>query len=101
MPGIDEGAYARAPLSAGYSMILLWREIRAHLDQVDQPLLLFRSVQDHTVDVTSGEAILAGVRSTDIQEHLLERSYHVATMDYEAEDIFTGSSAFFRRLLER
>ena len=28
----------------------------------------------------------------------LERSYHVATMDYEAEMIFAASSAFFTRL---
>ena len=30
---------------------------------------------------------------------MLERSYHVATLDYDAEVIFDGS-AFFRRLHE-
>jgi carboxylesterase len=28
----------------------------------------------------------------------LERSYHVATLDHDAELIFTSSSAFFQRL---
>jgi carboxylesterase len=99
-PGVDEGGYDRAPLKAAYSMTLMWREIRAQLDLVDQPLLLFRSVVDHTVDPSSGRAILAGVHSSDVQEQLLESSYHVATMDYDAEDIFMGSAAFFRRLLK-
>jgi carboxylesterase len=98
-PGVDEGAYSRTPLRAAYSMTALWREIRRDLDQVHQPLLIFRSVQDHVVDPSSARAILATVASRDVSEQLLHRSYHVATMDYEAADIFAQSSAFFRRLL--
>jgi carboxylesterase len=98
-PGVDEGSYDRTPLQAAYSMTQLWRETRAQLDRVEQPLLVFRSLHDHVVDPTSGRAILASVSSSDVREVLLDRSYHVATMDYEAEEIFTGSSAFFRRLL--
>jgi carboxylesterase len=100
LPGADECAYARAPLSAAYSMTLMWKEVRAQLDRVDQPLLMFRSVQDHVVDYTSGQAIMGGVGSRDLTEQLLHRSYHVATMDFEAEEIFTGSSEFFHRLLK-
>jgi len=97
-PGTDEGSYARTPLQPFYSMTKMWREIRDHLDRVDQPLLIFRSVVDHVVDPSSGQAILAAVGSSDVHEHLLHRSYHVATMDYESDDIFAGSAAFFRRL---
>ncbi|MBA3528603.1 MAG: alpha/beta fold hydrolase, partial [Propionibacteriaceae bacterium] len=75
MPGMDECAYSRAPLSAAYSMTKMWREIRAHLDQVNQPLLLFRSAQDHVVDPSSGKAILAQISSHDVAERVLERSY--------------------------
>jgi carboxylesterase len=39
-----------------------------------------------------------GVRSRDQTYIELQRSYHVATLDYDAEDIFDGSTAFFRRL---
>jgi carboxylesterase len=81
-------------------MTRLWRETRDHLDRVEQPLLVFRSLNDHVVDPSSGRAILASVGSSDVQEVLLRRSYHVATMDYEAEEIFSRSSAFFRRLLK-
>jgi carboxylesterase len=99
-PGVVEGAYDRTPLHATYSMTQLWREIRRHLDRVEQPLLIFRSLEDHVVDPSSGQAILAAVSCSDVHEVLLHRSYHVATMDYEAEEIFAASSAFFRRLLE-
>jgi carboxylesterase len=97
-PGVDECGYGRIPLSAMHSMTGMWAEIRSGLAAVDQPLLLFRSVEDHVVDPTSGAAILAETSCSDIEEHLLVRSYHVATLDHEAEDIEVGSMTFFRRL---
>lgn len=97
-PGVVEGGYHRTPLQAFWSITQMWREVRDHLDQVRAPLLIFRSVTDHVVDPSSGRLILASVSSSDVQEQLLRRSYHVATMDYEADEIFAGSSAFFRRL---
>jgi len=99
-PGVVEGAYSRAPLRPAFSMTQMWREIRDHLDQVSQPLLVFRSVQDHVVDPSSGRAIMAAVSSADLTERLLHRSYHVATMDYDADEIFVGSSVFFRRIMK-
>jgi carboxylesterase len=99
-PGMDEVAYDRSPLRAGFSMTRMWAEIRRELGRVDQPLLIFRSAQDHVVDPSSSKAILAAVSCSDVREVVLERSYHVATMDYEAEQIFAESSAFFRRLLK-
>ena len=41
------------------------------------------------------------MRSTDLTVVSLERSYHVATLDYDAELIFTTSSAFFARLASK
>jgi carboxylesterase len=97
-PGVEEGGYDRSPLRAGYSMTRMWREIRSRLGEVQQPLLIFRSEVDHVVDPSSGRAILASVGSSDVREQLLPRSYHVATMDYDADTIFAGSRDFFRRL---
>ncbi len=99
MPGVTEGGYDRTPLHALYSMMKMWSDVRANLYRIDQPLLIYRSRMDHVVDPSSTRQILASVSSTDVREVVLKRSYHVATMDYEAEEIFTGSSAFFRRLL--
>jgi carboxylesterase len=98
IPNQEELGYERNPLSAMYSQVLLWAEVRRNLDGVDQPLLVYRSIDDHVVDPSSVGLIKVGVRSSDQTYIELERSYHVATLDYDAEDIFEGSVAFFRRL---
>ena len=97
-PGQDEWGYDRWPLRAMYSQTFLWADVRRNLDRVDQPLLVYRSIHDHVVDPSSLRLIKAGVRSSDQTYIELQRSYHVATLDYDAEDIFDGSVAFFRRL---
>jgi carboxylesterase len=97
-PGRDECGYDRLPLQALYSQTFLWADIRRNLHRVDQPLLVYRAIQDHVVDASSVALIKAGVRSRDQTYLELRRSYHVATLDYEAEEIFDGSLAFFRRL---
>jgi carboxylesterase len=98
MPGVPEGAYDRSALHAGWSVTRMWRDIKNNLDRVDQPLLIFKSVKDRVVDELSLKLIKAGVSSRELTVVSLERSYHVATLDYDAELIFTTSSAFFRRL---
>ena len=72
--------------------------VRRDLTRIDQPLLIFRSVHARVVDATSVPKITLGVRSTDLEVISLERSYHVATLDYDDELIFDGSTAMFRRL---
>jgi carboxylesterase len=97
-PGVDECGYPRTPLRALYSQTFLWADVRRNLNRVDQPLLVYQSTNDHVADPSSLPLIKAGVRSSDQAYIELQRSYHVATLDYDAEDIFDGSVAFFRRL---
>ncbi|MGI8459149.1 MAG: alpha/beta hydrolase [Propionibacteriaceae bacterium] len=97
-PQVSEGGYERTPLHAVASLQRFWRHVGPRLRLVTQPLLVFRSVTDHVVDPSSAKTIFATVSSTDVTERLLHRSYHVATLDYDAEVIFAESIAFFRRL---
>ena len=97
-PGQEERGYDRLPLRALYSQTFLWADVRRNLDRVDQPLLVYRAIQDHVADPSSVRLIKAGVRSSDQTYVELHRSYHVATLDHDADDIFDGSVAFFRRL---
>jgi carboxylesterase len=101
MPDVLEGAYERTPLHAAWSLTKLWEEIQRELPRVDQPLLLYRSRIDHTVGPSSLKIIQQRASSTDVTVVNLERSYHVATLDYDADLIFDGSSAFFHRLASR
>ena len=98
-PGQDEVAYSKIPLKAAHSLTGLWRLVKADLAKVSQPLLLFRSATDHVVEPSNSAYILAHVSSTDIHEEVLSDSYHVATLDHDAELIVSDSIAFVRRLL--
>ncbi|MFJ4919292.1 alpha/beta hydrolase [Streptomyces sp. NPDC088725] len=96
--GSEELGYGRVPLQAAYSMTALFRIVDTALPQVTQPLLLLHSPQDHVASPEDSARILSRVSSTDVREVLLEQSYHVATLDHDAELIFEESHAFIGRL---
>ncbi|MDN5727463.1 MAG: alpha/beta fold hydrolase, partial [Propionibacteriales bacterium] len=98
-PGQTEGAYARTPIGGVAEMTRLQAVTRADLTKVTAPVLLFRSVTDHVVDPSSAEVILHTVSSEQVTERLLHDSYHVATVDNDAEDIFAESATFFADIL--
>jgi carboxylesterase len=97
-PGSVELAYDRVPMKAAYSLSKLWLTTRGDLDKVTQPILVFRSTEDHVVEPDSSALLRDKVASTDVHEVLLEDSYHVATLDNDAPAIFEGSVEFVRRL---
>ncbi|MGH3509532.1 MAG: alpha/beta hydrolase [Nocardioidaceae bacterium] len=96
--GGEEYGYTRTPLKAAHSMMTAWRSVRSDLPKVTQPLLLFRSAEDHTVDPSSAKIILGSVSSRDVTERLLDNSYHVATLDNDAPAIFAESAEFVERV---
>lgn len=93
-PGVVEDGYDRVPLRALDSMRSMWRITAEALPTVSAPLLLFRSSVDHVVDPSSAQVITQRVSSPDVTEVILDDSYHVATLDNDAERIFSESSAF-------
>jgi carboxylesterase len=97
-PGAVEVAYDRTPLTALASMLAMYGDVVPRLAQVSQPLLLLRSVQDHVVPASSSRLVLDRISSTDVAEIVLEDSYHVATLDHDAERIVKESLAFIGRL---
>ncbi|MEU6733138.1 alpha/beta fold hydrolase [Streptomyces physcomitrii] len=97
-PGATEVGYDRVPLHAAYSLRRFTQRLDGELPQVTQPLLLMHSTADHVVSPADSARILSRVSSTDVTEILLEHSYHVATLDHDADRIFEESYAFFARL---
>ena len=97
-PGMDERGYDRTPLKAIHSLIQTWPQIVADLPRVTAPLLYLRSTEDHVVDDVSQGLITSRVSSRDITEIPLENSYHVATIDHDAELIFEESASFVARV---
>ena len=92
-PGAPAVSYERIPLKAVQSLTGLWRDLRPRLPAVTQPLMLFRSESEG--ELSSG-IVLEGVSSRERREIPLARSGHLATLDYDAETIFTESAAFLQ-----
>lgn len=93
-PGVTESGYARLPLRAAASLQELWAETRARLGGITAPVLAFRSAVDHVVPVTSLAVLRAGATGTTVVERVLADSYHVATLDFDALQIFDESLTF-------
>ena len=96
-PGVTELAYTRTPLKAAHSQLVAWQSVVRDLPEVTQPVLLLRSPQDHVVPASSSALILSRISSLDVTEILLEDSYHVATIDNDAQRIFDESAKFIER----
>jgi len=91
-PGSVETAYPLVPLKALLSLRQLWALVLADLPRVRQPLLVFRSRVDHVVEPVNTRIVLGSVASQDTTERVLENSYHVATLDNDAPEIFATSA---------
>ncbi|AVV43104.1 alpha/beta fold hydrolase [Streptomyces sp. ID05-04B] len=96
--GVAESGYDRVPLHSAHSLRAFLRLVDGELPQVTQPLLLLHSAQDHVVPPADSARVLSRVSSTDVTEILLEQSYHVATLDHDADRIFEESYAFIGRV---
>ncbi|WP_035748851.1 carboxylesterase [Glycomyces sp. NRRL B-16210] len=100
-PDVREKTTSRTPVAAYASLRRLWKVTRPELARVTVPLRIFTSAEDHVVNPRNSAVIRAGVRSKDVESTVLQRSYHVATLDYDAELIFSESAAFMDRQLVR
>ena len=94
-PNSPESAYADTPLQPLLSMFDAAIHTQAALPSVKCPLLLFTSPQDHVVPPTDSD-YLAEIYGGPVERVSCERSYHVATLDYDKEMIIDRSMKFIR-----
>jgi carboxylesterase len=97
-PGGDEQGYDRLPLKALHSVLQAGRALAGDLPKITSPLLAFHSAEDHVVDDASIPLIMSKVSSRDLEQRLLPESYHVATLDHDAPEIFEESAKFIARV---
>jgi carboxylesterase len=81
--GSVESAYAGTPLAPALSLFEGVTAVRARLGEIRCPTLLLSSREDHVVGVESGDVLAASVGGP-VERVYLERSYHVATLDWDA-----------------
>jgi carboxylesterase len=97
-PGQDEIGYPLLPLKGLAQVTEMWKHVVPDLPKVTQPLLYIRSEVDHVIDPSSSTTVLGAVSSRDVTERILQESYHVATLDNDAETIFAESADFISRV---
>jgi carboxylesterase len=97
LAGVTEHGYDQTPLKAFVSMQQMWKLIIADLAKIEVPILYLHSTEDHVVDPLSGQLLHAGATNTTVTEVALENSYHVATLDHDAQLIFDQSVQFIQQ----
>ena len=99
MEGAVESAYPGLPLRAALSLFEAAATVEAELASVTCPVLVFTSTQDHVVDPKSSELLVARAKGP-VEQVTLERSYHVATLDYDKEEIEARTVEFVTGALD-
>ena len=97
-PGVTESAYAQTPLPPLLSLMDGLGAIQSAMASTTVPLLLLSSPQDHVVEPAQGDH-LAASWGGPVERVVLERSYHVATLDHDAELICERAVAFANRVI--
>ena len=96
MPGAVESAYGGSPVAPLISLLEATVALQPLLGGIRCPVLLFTSPQDHVVPPSSSDVLAAAVTGP-VQRVTLERSYHVATLDYDAEEIRARTVEFLAK----
>ena len=97
MEGSTELAYPGSPIAAALSMFEGLDVVSAALDRIRCPVLLLSSRNDHVVPSSSGDLLVEKV-SGPIERVWLEKSFHVATLDYDAELVVARTVQFVGEL---
>jgi carboxylesterase len=94
--GAHELSYDRVSVRAASSLPQLWRLTKERLGDITQPVLAYHSTVDHVVGPASMRILQEALPSGQLTVRELGNSYHVATLDNDADEIFAGSLEFVR-----
>ncbi len=95
-PKEKEIAYSRTPTSGVHEMLKMLKIVRSKMKDINIPTLIFKSRQDHVIPIRS--AIYTYKRLPNKKNRLiwLDKSYHVATLDYDKEFICETCDQFIQ-----
>jgi carboxylesterase len=96
--GGDEHAYELVPARAGNSFLKELARIRRGLTALAVPALIAHSPNDHSVPPDNSIAILKMLSGKDVEDLVLERSHHLATMDYDLDLLIERVEKFAERV---
>jgi carboxylesterase len=96
-PDSIESAYAQTPLKPLLSLVEAEEQTLPHLGNITCPSLIITSRQDHVVPPENSD-VLADKVGGPVERIWLDRSYHVATLDYEKDVIEAAVVEFAKRV---
>ncbi|MEY3094561.1 MAG: hypothetical protein RLZZ317_1064 [Actinomycetota bacterium] len=98
-PGVTEWGYDALPTKGVAELHKFLKITRKSLPSIEVPLLLFHSIDDHVLKASNSEIIMDEIGSADKVRIELANSYHVATLDFDAETIFANSVQFIDKVV--
>ena len=96
-PAGHELAYDATPLAPLLSLCEAGDGLYPKLADIHCPVIVMNSPQDHVVPPVSSD-ILASRVSGPVERVTLERSYHVATLDFDRDVVNVEAAAFAKRV---
>jgi carboxylesterase len=97
-PDQDEIGYDRLPLRALHSITQLQKQVVAALPDTHVPTLLLTSRKDNVLGTFSSTLVPAKIGAADFEHIWLERSHHVATLDYDYDTILEATVKLAERV---
>ncbi len=96
-PDADEVSYDQTPLRPLHTMLEAGEGVRAALGDVRCPALVITSRQDHVVPPVDSDTIAESLGGP-VERLWLEKSYHVATLDYDRAEVERATIEFAQRV---
>lgn len=96
-PDSAELAYPQTPLRPLLTLFDAAAELGPALGSITCPVLIATSTQDHVVEPSNSDVLAAAVQGP-VERVILERSYHVATLDYDRDVVIERAVAFATRV---
>lgn len=94
----NELPYDRIPARGIAELAKFLRQVGKELDSVRQPAVVFNSPQDHVVPKGTAKWLMGRLGSQEKELVDLPNSYHVATLDHDAELIFERTHELAERV---
>jgi carboxylesterase len=96
-PDADEASYDATPLRPLLSMLEAGVDVRDRIGEVRCPALVITSRQDHVVNPEDSDVVAAALGGP-VERLWLEKSFHVATLDYDRAELEAAAIAFATRV---
>ncbi len=96
-PDANEASYDETPLRALLTMIMAGEQVRERLPEIQVPTLIITSKQDHVVNPDDSDVFAEHI-SGPVERLWLDKSFHVATLDYDRAEVEVTTVEFAQRV---